>query len=386
MTSFGYNTLGFGAFPNRAGPAELYAWGRNHLGQVGIGSVVATSSPVQIADAGVAWASVTNSSQYMSFATKTDGTLWSWGNDSGNFGLTGKGDEVARSVPSQIGDLTTWATVNGGFQVCMAVKTDNTLWVWGSAGDGKLGNGVSTPNISSPVQLGNLTDWSSVKVGTKFCIAIKTDGTMWSWGVKNNGKLGQSVSSGTLIDISSPVQIGALTTWATQDAGGEHAGCIKTDGTLWTWGKNNSGQLGDGTVRSRSSPVQITDDTNWASLALGGDFSVATKTDGTLWSWGGYSSGKQGHNDRVARSSPTQIGDLTTWSQVSLDFEASSCAAVKTDGTLWVWGYTNFGRLGLSGAGVDSFDEGVSSPIQLGTDTNWSFVHSSNFDKWALTG
>ena len=383
MTSFGYNVLGFGAFTTSAA-IEFYGWGRNQLGQVGIGSVLATSSPVQIADDGVAWASVTNSSQYRTFATKTDGTMWSWG--AGNFGLSGKSDAVARSVPSQIGALTTWATVNGGHRVCMAVKTDNTLWAWGDGGDGRLGdsNGANHA-ISSPVQIGDLTDWSSVKVGTNVCIAIKTDGTMWSWGLKNNGKLGQ----GALVDISSPVQIGALTTWATQDAGGEHCGCIKTDGTLWTWGKNNDGQLGDGTVRSRSSPVQITDDTNWASLALGDTFSVAIKTDGTMWTWGGYTSGKLGQSvadgaGLAKISSPTQLGDLTTWSQLSLDFEASSCAAVKTDGTLWVWGYTNFGRLGLSGVGTAT--SGISSPVQLGDTTDWVFTHSSNFDKWALTG
>ena len=148
----------------------------------------------------------------------------------------------------------------------MAIKTDGTMWSWGNNDNGRLGLGDTT-NQSSPVQIGALTTWSSVSCGgyTGFAAAIKTDGTMWSWGNNGSGRLGL----GDTTNRSSPVQIGDLTTWSIVSSKGFRAHAIKTDGTLWSWGANGSGRLGLGNTTTYSSPKQIGSSTNWRSVSAG---------------------------------------------------------------------------------------------------------------------
>jgi len=158
----------------------------------------------------------------------------------------------------------------------MAIKTDGTLWGWGKNEFGQIGLGTSAAYVwvSSPAQVGALTNWSRVTAGGNFTIASKTDGTLWAWGQNNNGQLGQ----GNLTYRSSPVQVGALTTWLFAAAGYIHTAVTKTDGTLWAWGGNAQGQLGLGNTVNRSSPVQVGALTTWKSVAMGnnGLFTIAT--------------------------------------------------------------------------------------------------------------
>ena len=185
---------------------------------------------------------------------------------------------------------------------------------------------------------------------------------LWLWGQNSYGQLGDS----TIVDKSSPVQIGALTTWSKIAAGSNHSMAIKTDGTMWLWGMNNNyGHLGDETRTNKSSPIQIGALTTWSLIAGGGYHSMAIKTDGTMWLWGRNTYGQLGDNTTVFRSSPVQIGALTTWSQISGGIQHSM--ALKTDGTLWIWGYNNKGQMGDSTFTIDK-----SSPIQVGALTTWS--------------
>ena len=136
------------------------------------------------------------------------------------------------------------------------------LWVWGFNAQGQLGDGTVI-NRSSPIQIGALTTWSQVSAGGYHTATIKTDGTLWTWGYNNAGQLGTT----NVISRSSPVQVGALTTWSQVSAGKYTTTCVKTDGTLWTWGSNSNGQLGDGTIINRSSPVQIGALTKWSAVS-----------------------------------------------------------------------------------------------------------------------
>ena len=335
---------------------ELYSWGENADGQLGLGDVIFRSSPVQVG-ALTTWLNLAAGS-YHSIATKTDGTLWTWGrNTNGQLGL---GDTVKRSSPVQVGALTTWSKVSGGAKFSAAIKTDGTLWTWGNNDSGQLGLGDKVYR-SSPVQVGVLTTWTVVACGQAQVLAVKSDGTLWAWGTAPYLPL----NSGTY--VSSPVQVGALTSWSSVSAGTFTAGAVRTNGTLWLWGQNAYGQVGINStaIGVYSSPVQVGALTTWSNkLGFGTYHTAAIKTDGTLWTWGYNRRGQLGLNDSVYQtSSPIQVGALTTWSQVKGGFE--STIATKTDKTLWAWGYNNRGQLGQNDT------NNRSSPVQVGALSTW---------------
>ena len=283
--------------------------------------------------------------------------IYSWG--VGFSGQLGQNSTVNISSPVQVGALTDWASVAAG-SFCAAIKTDGTLWTWGNGANGQLGQN-STAKRSSPVQVGALANWSKISGESRTCAAIKTDGTLWSWGANDTGQLGQNNTTYR----SSPVQVGALTTWSSVSVKSLCA-AIKTDGTLWSWGSNSDGQLGQNSTANRSSPVQVGALTDWALVSAGTNFCTAVKTDGTLWSWGTNDTGRLGQNNTTYRSSPVQVGALTDWASVSAgrDF----CAAIKTNGTLWSWGLGSSGQLGQNSTVARS------SPVQIGALTNWASV------------
>ena len=287
--------------------AELYAWGFNNSGQVGDNTVTNKSSPVQIG-ALTNWAQVSINDH--ATAITTSGELYAWGSNSS--GRLGDGTIVAKSSPVQIGALTNWSQVVAGVNHTAAIKTTGTIWAWGSNTAGQLGDGTTVAK-SSPVQIGALTNWAQVSA-SNHTAAVKTDGTMWTWGNNSTGQLGD----GTAANKSSPVQIGALTNWAQTSCGSAHTAAITTGGELYAWGDNSpNGRLGDNTVVDKSSPVQVGALTNWSQVSAATYHTAAGKTDGTLWAWGGNSYGQLADGTAVNKSSPVQIGALTNWSQVA---------------------------------------------------------------------
>ena len=200
---------------------------------------------------------------------------------------------------------------------------------------------------------------------------------LWTWGRNNLGQLGDN----TAVSKSSPVQtIAAGTNWKQVSSGFIHTAAIKTDGTLWLWGKNNIGQLGDNTAVTKSSPVQtIAAGTNWKLVSCGSNHTAAIKTDGTLWLWGYNSYGQLGDNTIVNKSSPVQtIAGGTNWKQVSSG-GSKHIAAIKTDGTLWTWGSNIFGQLG------DNTAVSKSSPVQtISGGTNWKLVSGGEYHTAAI--
>ena len=301
--------------------------------------------------------------------------LFVWGyNEKGQLG---QNNQTEYSSPVQIPG-TTWEYVSNGkvgdTDHMLSTKTDGTIWAWGHATSGQLGNNATAQyQFSSPIQIPGTTWGQQISRGHASCFAIKTDGTIWAWGDNTYGQLGQNEGGAPGTRYSSPVQIPG-TTWRTVKALGYGCVTTKTDGTLWMWGKNDYGQLGqnDGVSGNRkSSPVQIPG-TDWGTAVDGGSqFTLGIKTDGTLWGWGVNEYGMLGQNHVAARSSPIQIGTETTWSKIGCNNKGVS--AIKTDGTLWVWGSNADGRLGLNQAETPGA-LGYSSPVQLGSDTTWDNV------------
>jgi alpha-tubulin suppressor-like RCC1 family protein len=169
-------------------------------------------------------------------------------------------------------------------------------------------------NRSSPVQVGSATNWLKVVAGKWHSYAIKTDGTIWSWGQNYKGATG--LNEGGTNATSTPTKIGTLTNWLNVSAGEYTAYAIKTDGTLWAWGLGTSGQLGLSGTTNRSSPTQVGALTNWLSVAGGAYWAAAVKTNGTLWTWGYNPYGNLGLGNTTDRSSPVQVGALTSWTTI----------------------------------------------------------------------
>ena len=317
--------------------------------------------------------------------------LWVWGNN-GN-GNLGQNDIVNRSSPVQVpsswsGDRFkteapghNFGQLNVGVQCGQMIKGDGTMWYIGGWNNmGSSGVNINT-QISSPVQVpGN---WSAVS-GTLAQVARKADGTIWGWGRAQNGALGLNNET----QRSSPTQIGTDTTWDYINGHSLVNMATKTDGSAWMWGDNEFGALGLNNSKQAnnarySSPTQLGNTGDWTNhngFAFSRNvLSASIKSDGSLWTWGsnGNPSGSQfngvlGHNDIVQRSSPVQVGTNTTWTGFMWADEESALG-LKTDGTIWSWGKSSFGRLGLN----QPHNTYYSSPTQIGTNSDWVRVGKS---------
>lgn len=235
-------------------------------------------------------------------------------------------------------------------------EPSGNLYSFGTNNYGQMGDGTVNPK-SSPVQVGALTTWKTVSIYSNSSMATKSDGTLWTWGQNDYGQLGQN----NKVYRSSPTQVGALTNWLNVSCGGDTMAAIKTDGTLWTWGNNSNGQLGLSDANSRSSPVQVGALTNWSYVSISSSRLTVLKTDGTLWAAGAINMlGGIG-----SKSSPTQIG-ADTWSYANSGH--GNIGLIKSNGTLWLTGSNTYGQLGLNNTTY------YSSPKQVGALTTWSKI------------
>jgi alpha-tubulin suppressor-like RCC1 family protein len=405
---------------------RLYTCGRATEGQLGIPFSPSRSSPVQVGTS-TDW-NIPIAGWLTSFAVKNNGTLWAWGSNSRNSTgfwslVFGNGSFAGTNSPVQVGTGSNWTrNFHSGQGSTTVIDSINDLYTWGSNQSGNVG----LPNTfcSSIVQISN-EKWTKVVGGKNTSTVIppaifarKSNKTLWSWGALDSfgtgfrsspvqigsktdwtnefdvgGNIGAAIDeSGRLYSLSgtAATQVGSLTNWRTLSVGqingngdGPHYTATKIDGTLWTWGRNDVGQLGNNSVVTTASPVQLGPDTNWRITFGGQARTFAIKTDGTLWGWGLNTTGELGLGNVANRSSPVQIGTDTDWSIVS--HNQLHTLAIKTNGTLWGWGFNATGELGLGNVANRS------SPVQIGTDTDWvdiatsvrySFAVKSNGTLW----
>jgi alpha-tubulin suppressor-like RCC1 family protein len=275
---------------------------------------------------------------------------------------------------STVQSQTTWKMVSAGTEFGFALRSDSTLWCWGFNGNGQLGTG--NPGTETPVQMGTEHSWVRVACGAAHTLAIKADGTLWGWGYNYGGVVGNS----GLTQVDTPNQIGTDQDWVYIASGLAHCAGIKSNGTLWMWGDNSSGQLGNGTNTGSDVPIEIStagiDMLPWTQVSLGAVHTLALKSNGTLYTWGNNSQGQLGNNTQVNSVSPVQIG-TASWKNVSAGFGHST--GVQMDSTAWSWGFNGNGQLGLGDL------QPRFQPTQIGNGDTWDRIIAGSAFNYART-
>jgi len=324
---------------------ELWAWGMINDGRLGINvsGFESRSTPITTFAGGTNWKQVSTGDRH-SAAIKTDGSLWLWGENS-DAPLLGTNDAIDRITPvTTFAGGNDWKQVSAGGGHTSAIKTDGSLWIWGSGSNGVLGNNDTTSRSTPITTFAGGNNWKQVSAGGGHTSAIKTDGSLWVWGIFDGGRLGNRESNGS---TATPITTFAGGNNWKQVSSGSPSAAIKTDGTLWVWGSNNVAQLGVNDTTNRNTPVTTFAGGNDWKQVFGSGTPVAIKTDGSLWTWGFGTSGQLGNNNNTNRSTPvTTFAGGNNWKSVAGGDQFT--LAIKTDGSLWSWGKNSNGQLGIN--------------------------------------
>ncbi|GAB3428769.1 hypothetical protein [Niabella aquatica] len=316
---------------------SLWGWGESYfIGNSAAGGI--DPFPVRVGTASD-WKQVVTGPQY-SLGIRSDGSLWAWGTN--NFGELGDGTNTSRNVPMRIGTANDWKQVVAGYYHSLGIKSDGSLWAWGDNSYGELGDGTNT-NRNVPVRVGTASDWKQVVAGYYHSLGIRSDGSLWAWGFNLTGTLHDGSDPGTK-SSNIPVRISTVTDWKQVAAGLSHNLGIKSDGSLWAWGYNSYGELGDGTNTNRNVPVRVGTASDWKQVVGGNQYSLGIKSDGSLWGWGFNAYGQLGDGTATHRNIPVRIGTASDWKQVVGCYQHS--LSIKSDGSLWGWGWSAFLGIG----------------------------------------
>ena len=292
------------------------------------------------------WAGLSQSS------AQETGTPLMWGVAA--FGHLGDAPVIARTTPVPVAGPANLRQVAGGFRHAAARRSDGTVWTWGTNVDGELGVGPGQGETSTPVQVPGLTGVSAVSSTLFHTLALRSDGTVWAWGYNAQGALGD----GTTANRFTPVHVSGVGGVVAVATGYLHSIAVDGDGTVWAWGSNGVGQLGDGTKTNRLVPVAIGGLPAVLAAAAGRRHSLALATDGTVWAWGNNEYGQLGNGTTAESLTPVQVPGLTGVTALAAGFFHS--LALKADGSIWAWGRNANGGMIGDGTGQDAL-----SPVQV---------------------
>jgi alpha-tubulin suppressor-like RCC1 family protein len=342
---------GNGSFCVDKSDGSAWCWGANLAGQPDDGPSAYRPSPVEVTAFGHSVVQVANGSGDATCMLTRDLGVWCWGsisNDGGNFD--------ARPTPFLVDGLpTNVGQVAIGWAHACARTNDGMLWCWGRNDSGQLGEGTNAFFESTPIQvaaLGNKVD-NVVAGGTHSC-ARTTDGILWCWGSNDSGQLGD----GTTQDSATPLPVKSLGANVQQASPGPigHTCACLTDGTAWCWGRNESGQLGDGSTLQRPNPVQVTGLASVVEISTGASHTCARTRDGSLWCWGGNGAGQLGNGKSgqlAMESTPVRVAALGT-NVVEVRTSLVATCARGSDGSIWCWGAREYGMMGDGDLGLRS--------------------------------
>lgn len=350
----------------------VWSWGENSYGQLGNGTF--NNNPTPAAITGLNDCRFVTAGEYNSFVIKADGSLWDFGDNS--YSQLGDGTTTNRNVPVGITYPYTsgWISVTAGTYHTMAIRSDGKLYAWGSNAYGQFMNGNIT-STTTPLEIAGYYNQVAVTAGYGHTLVLLADGHVWGSGYNFQGQLGNGGNNDHWwrIDLRSPT-----TAWVTMASGYGHTLALRDNGTLWGWGYNLAGQLGDGTLTNHTAPTQIGTANNWVSVATGYSHTLALRADGSLWATGYNFNGALGDGSSIDQPSFIQIGNYYGWTSVAVGEESSF--ALRDNGTLWSWGYGGFGSLGHGNA------NNVNVPTQVGSATNWTSVKIGSYHALALQG
>jgi alpha-tubulin suppressor-like RCC1 family protein len=313
-----------------------WAWGYNAQGEIGDGTTIDRHSPIQVS--GLTDVVDISGGRFHTMAVKSDGTVWGWGyNTYYNLGDT---TTTEQHSPVQATIINSVIAIDSGQHHKIVLKNNGTVWGWGYNDAGQLGDGTTTDKTTSAAQLSGLNNIIAIGAGYGFGLALKEDGTVWSWGVNSVGAIGD----GTNTDRLTPVQVSGLTGVVSIACGTSHALALKNDGTVWAWGSNSYGQLGDNTTTDKNLPVQVIGLSDVSAIATQSSHSIALKNDGTVWAWGANGAGQLGDGTLINRSIPVQTTIVTNVEVIGSGPGVTLMMDIY--GTVWSCGNNSYGFVG----------------------------------------